>query len=161
MFIRTASAHDVDAIRSLIAETWHDALDGLLGADGVAALMAEWQGEAVLREALDRPGGEFVVADDGASLAGAGFASAAGEGKLLTVDQLCVRPTMQRRGIGGLLLDELLNAFPDADLCRLEVVRGNDRAVAFFESFGFSIVGEQDARPPRLVLERHLGEGAP
>jgi ribosomal protein S18 acetylase RimI-like enzyme len=160
MFIRTASESDLPAIRSLLSETWHDTYDALFGRETVVALIAEWHSVPALRQKLVQPNGEFIVADDGETIAGMGFAAASDDGKVLAIHQLYVRPALQRRGIGGMLLDELLNAFPDVELCRLEVARGNERAVEFYRGFGFEVVGEKDTDPPHLLMERPLGEGA-
>lgn len=160
MFIRTASESDLPAIRSLLSETWHDTYDTLFGRETVVALLAEWHSVPALRQKLVQPDGEFIVADDGKTIAGMGFAAASDDGKVLAIHQLYVRPAMQRRGIGGMLLDELLNAFPDAELCRLEVAKGNERAFAFYRGFGFDVVGEKEADPPHLVMERPLGDDA-
>lgn len=157
MFIRTASEGDLAAIRDLLAETWHATYDPIFGRERVAAITGEWHSLAALRRRLDHPGSEFIVADDGRALAGTGFAVASDDGKLLTIHQLYVRPAMQRHGIGGLLLDELLNAFPDAEIARLEVAKGHEPAIAFYRSFGFEISGENEGDPPHLVMERPLG----
>ena len=53
------------------------------------------------------------------------FAAAGEDGKILTLYQLYVRPAIRAHGIGGMLLDEILNSFPEAETCRLEVEEGN------------------------------------
>lgn len=157
MFVRTAMAGDLPAIRDLLVETWHDAYDAVFGAEKVAALTAERHSLAALRLLLDLPQSEFVVADDGANIAGMAFAAAGDDGKLLTLRQLYVRPAFQRGGIGGLLMDEILNAFPDAETCALDVMEGNARAIAFFASYGFSVAGPAEGEPRRVRMARPLG----
>ena len=51
--------------------------------------------------------------------------------------QLYVRPAHQGHGVGGMLLDEILNCFPEAETVRLEVEEANVRAIAFYEAYGF------------------------
>ncbi len=69
---------------------------------------------------------------------------------------------MQGRGVGGLLLDEIENAFPEADKVRLEVEEKNAKAVAFYVGQGFSEVGRTEncgkdqSGIPALVFERPI-----
>ncbi len=76
--------------------------------------------------------------------------------------QLYVRPGMQGRGIGGLLLDEIEGCFPGADKVRLEVEEKNAKAVAFYTAQGFSQVGRtancgsDQSGIPALVYERPI-----
>ena len=61
--------------------------------------------------------------------------------RCLTLNQLYVRPQHQGKGIGGMLLDEILTSFPNAESVRLEVEEANMRAVAFYQAHGFSHAG--------------------
>lgn len=162
MFIRTAGARDLDAIRALLVETWHDTYDAIYGRERVNAITDDWHSIASLQARLDKPESEFVVADDGQQIAGMAFASAADEGKTVMLHRLYVRPGQQGRGVGGLLLDEIEQAFPDADKVRLEVEEANARAVAFYLAQGFSQVGrtancgKEQSGMPALVYERPI-----
>lgn len=70
---------------------------------------------------------------------------------------------MQGRGIGGLLLDDILNSFPDAEMVRVEVEERNDRALKFYLTQGFlqsgriANCGGGASAIPALVLEKSLG----
>jgi ribosomal protein S18 acetylase RimI-like enzyme len=162
VFIRTAGAPDIEAIRALLVETWHDTYDAIYGAERVQAITDDWHSIAALKELLDKPDSEFVVADDGQRIAGVAFAGTVDEGKTVMLHQLFVRPGQQGRGIGGLLLDEIEAAFPDADKVRLEVEEANASALAFYLAQGFSQVGRAPDRGgaqsgiPALVYERPI-----
>ena len=41
MFVRTASARDLPAIRALLVATWHDTYDGIYGVERVTAITDE------------------------------------------------------------------------------------------------------------------------
>jgi len=142
MFVRTASERDLEAVRQLLVETWHDTYDAIYGSDRVASINTEWHSLSALRARIDMPQSEFLLADDGETIAGVAFATAADDGKTVKLHQLNVHPAHQGRGIGGLLLDELEGCFPDADKVRLEVEEANMRAVRFYVGQGFSKVGE-------------------
>ena len=162
IFIRTAGERDLKALRALLVETWHATYDGIYGADKVTAITDDWHSIAALRARLEMPRSEFVLADDGETIAGMAFANLIDDGKAVMLRQLYVRPTMQGRGIGGLLLDEIESAFPEAAKVRLEVEESNEKAVAFYLGQGFAQVGrtancgESESGIPALVFERPI-----
>jgi len=147
MFVRTASKRDLDAVRALLGETWHATYDAIYGAERVAAITADWHSLASLQAQLERPHSEFLVAD---------------EGKTVMLHQLYVRPSMQGRGIGGMLLDEIADSFPEAERIRLEVEEANLRAITFYRAAGFvqagrtANCGRDQSGIPALVFERVL-----
>ena len=162
MFIRTAGPRDLDAIRALLVETWHDTYDAIYGRERVAAITDDWHSMAALRARLEKPHSEFVVADDGEAIAGMAFASTVDEGKTVMLHQLYVRPGQQGRGVGGLLLDEIESAFPEAETLRLEVEEANAKAVAFYIAQGFAQAGrtancgKEQSGIPALIYERPI-----
>ncbi|THF58372.1 GNAT family N-acetyltransferase [Ollibium composti] len=139
MFVRTAGERDLEAIRALLVETWHATYDTIYGAAKVTEITGEWHSLARLKTRLVEPNSEFLVADDGEALAGVAFARA--ESKSVKLHQLYVRPAMQGRGVGGMLLDEIGGCFPEADKITLEVEPANERAVAFYVAQGFVKTG--------------------
>ncbi|MDN3357180.1 ribosomal protein S18-alanine N-acetyltransferase [Actinomadura sp. DC4] len=83
----------------------------------------------------------YLVAEDGDLLAGwAGLAAAGGQGDVLTIG---VRPELQGRGIGSLLLTALLDeaTVRQCGEVFLDVRADNDRARQLYERFGFTAVG--------------------
>ncbi|EBW2381230.1 N-acetyltransferase, partial [Salmonella enterica subsp. enterica serovar Enteritidis] len=114
MFIRTASERDLEAVRTLLVETWHATYDALYGAERVTEITNEWHSVAALKAKLDAPRSEFVVADDGKSLAGMAFALADETGETVTIRNLYVLPSQQGHGVGGMLMDEIEDSFPEA-----------------------------------------------
>jgi len=159
MFVRTAGERDLEAIGALLVETWHAAYDDIYGAAKVTEMAGEWHSVPRLRERLTRPNSEFLVADDGKAIAGVAFAEA--EGEAVALRQLCVRPAMQGRGVGGLLLDEIEGCFPEARKVTLEVEPANERAVAFCLAQGFGPAGTASGRgraglAPSAVYERPI-----
>ena len=74
-----------------------------------------------------------------------------------------VRPKFQGRGVGGILLDEIIESFPDAALLKLEVEEANAKAIGFYVSQGFvqsgrtSNCGAEQSGIPALLFERRMG----
>jgi ribosomal protein S18 acetylase RimI-like enzyme len=164
MFVRTAGPGDIEAVRALLLETWHATYDSIHGAETVDRLTGLWHASEALRERLDRPNAEFLIADDGETLGGMAFAASTDDGKTVMLHQLYVRPGLQGRGIGSMLLDEVFESFPDAERIRLEVDAKNARAIAFYVAQGFLEVGKvsncgsTDSGIPALLMERSTGD---
>lgn len=160
MFVRTASERDLEAIKALLAETWHATYDAIYGVERVNEITAEWHSLAALKARLNKPNSEFLVADDGKQIAGMAYAAATSDAKVVMLHQLYVRPGNQGAGIGRMLLDEVEQCFPDARILRLEVEEVNERGVAFYVASGFSQIGRANdpARPElsALVFEKKL-----
>ncbi|TPN48758.1 MULTISPECIES: GNAT family N-acetyltransferase [unclassified Mesorhizobium] len=146
MFVRTAGNRDLAAIRALLVETWHATYDAIYGVERVTAITEEWHSIAALKARLTKPNSEFLVADDGKRIGGVAFAESVDGGDLVVLKQLYVLPTLQGRGIGGMLLDEVIECFPEARAVRLEVEKRNTHAIAFYEANGFVRSGDAGER---------------
>lgn len=115
-----------------------------------------------MKARLAKPSSEFLVADDGKRIGGMAFAEAVGDGGVVMLRQLYVLPSLQGRGIGGMLLDEIIESFPEAHRIRLEVEEKNTRAVAFYQANGFVQAGRTEncgsagSAIPALIYERVL-----
>ena len=142
-FVRTAGKADLPAVSALLGRCWHAIYDDLYGEREVAAITNEWHSPKALAVSLSRPGGEFVVADDGRLLAGMAFAAAGvPDGTSVILHQLYVDPDFQRIGIGTDLYSEIEGSFFEASRMRLEVETTNARAFGFWQRLGFQTVGE-------------------
>lgn len=162
MFVRTASERDLEAIRALLVETWHATYDGIYGPAKVTEITDDWHSIASLGRRLTRPNAEFLVADDGKRIAGVAYAEVDPTGATVMLKQLYVLPDLQGRGIGGMLLEEVIESFSDAKLMRLEVEEQNLKAIAFYGAHGFAEVGRtancgaDQSGIPALVYEMPL-----
>ncbi|HEV7254475.1 MAG TPA: GNAT family N-acetyltransferase [Mesorhizobium sp.] len=163
VFIRSAGERDLAAVQALLVETWHDAYDRIYGRERVAEITAEWHSIPSLEARLKRPRSEFLLADDGSSLAGMAYAAQTKEACQVVLHQLYVRPAFQGRGVGAALLAEIEGSFPEARSLRLEVEKQNENAVRFYRNHGFGEVREgapgdcASAGMPALAMEKKLG----
>ncbi|MBZ9794098.1 GNAT family N-acetyltransferase [Mesorhizobium sp. ES1-4] len=162
MFVRTAGDRDLAAVQALLVETWHDTYDAIYGDGRVTEIANEWHSVASLKARLIKPNSEFLVADDGKRIGGMAFAETLDSGGVVMLRQLYVLPALQGRGIGGMLLDEIIESFPEAHCIRLEVEERNTRAVAFYQANGFVQAGRTEncgsagSAIPALIYERAL-----
>nr|WP_250157309.1 GNAT family N-acetyltransferase [Tianweitania aestuarii] len=139
----------------MLAETWHATYDPIYGPGMVEELTAEWHSPEALQAMIDRDRSEFLVADDGERICGCAFAAATlDDMRVVTLFQLYVLPELQGRGIGGMLLEEIEQSFFESQVLRLEVEERNSRAVAFYETEGFTQAGREEhgGAVPRTVL---------
>lgn len=163
MFVRTASERDLLAIKALLVETWHATYDAIYGVERVNEITGTWHTPASLKARLTQPNSEFLVADDGETIAGVAFAAVTDDPKVVMLRQLYVLPAFQHKGIGSMLLEEIEDSFPEANTLRLEVEGANAPAIRFYEASGFTEIGkssdcgDSDSGIPALVFEKRLG----
>ena len=139
--IRTATEADLEAVRALLHETWHQVYDPIIGRGNVDEVTARWHAAALLAQQLDQPRSSFLVAQDRDRIVAHGFAHVQ-EPATLVVSRLYVRPSHQRQGIGRDLLAALCARHAEATLLHLFVAAENTRGVAFYLREGFIVVSE-------------------
>ena len=141
-FIRSASEGDLAKVSALLGRSWHATYDDVYGVDKVAAITAEWHSPAALKQRLQRPDSEFVVADDGRRIGGMAYAAMdKDEADVVVLHQIYVDPELTGQGIGRDLFAEIETCFPKAQRMRLEVEPKNERAIRFYSGLGFAEVG--------------------
>lgn len=143
MWIRKANGNDLEVMRDLLVETWHNTYDEIYGVEEVRRITTQWHSIEALKNRLAKPGSEFVVAGSGRNLAGLAFASTE-DGNTVLLHQLYVRPRSQGSGLGQALLREIESCFPNARALCLEVEGANHRAIAFYKANGFTEVGKTE-----------------
>lgn len=154
--IRPATSGDIAGVRALLAETWHDTYDALIGAEKVTEITNSWHAADKLKQQLTIPDTSFLVAEDDGEIVGHVFANAQ-RPPVLTVARLYVSPARQRSGIGKRMLDAAVARHASCDLVRLVVEAENAKGIAFYEREGFQPVGEATVEGIKhLRLERPL-----
>ena len=159
--IRTARAGEENGVKALLAETWHDAHDAVLGAARVDEITGRWHSPDRLAEQIGDPKVLFLVAEDeGGRLVGHAMAQMDADGGLHLV-RLYVRPGFQGQGLGTRLLDEVLARHQGARFLRLEVQAHSRDAIRFYERQGLKTVADTSETGgytdvPALVMEKPL-----
>ncbi|WP_049566855.1 GNAT family N-acetyltransferase [Nonomuraea sp. SBT364] len=158
MEIRTGLAADADAIAALHTESWRTAYAGIMPEAYLEGPLPAthrnlWKARAESEPYLN--GGDppcLLVAEDEAGIGAFAYLVPERDGRVL-VDNLHVRPTLKRSGLGsrlmGLGLGWAAEHHPGKTVY-LEVLRDNAPARAFYERMG--------GRPGKEFVERfHAG----
>ena len=153
--IRQAIASDLDGVRRVLVETWHDTYDALMGAENVTALTDRWHAIDVLASQLNAHNCSFLVAETEGRIVGHAFVSQRPE--VLMLRRIYVLPSHQRLGIGERLLGAALARHPQSTLVRLNVEAENAKGLSFYRRHGFAVVGEAIEEGVKVVaMEKPL-----
>jgi ribosomal protein S18 acetylase RimI-like enzyme len=159
--IREARPGEEGAVRELLAATWHDAHDAVLGRDRVNEITSMWHAPERLADQIADPVILFLVAaDEDGRLVGHAMARLDEDGGLHLI-RLYVRPGCQGSGLGSRLLAAAVEAFPQARFLRLEVQAHSHDAIRFYERHGLRQVATTEemggyTNVPALVMEKPL-----
>jgi ribosomal protein S18 acetylase RimI-like enzyme len=157
--IERAAVRDVQSIREVLRETWHDTYASLLPKSAIEAITSQWHAPELLAEQIQNPDIYFALAREGGFIAG--VITAHKQEDALVVNRLYVRPQHQRRGIGQQLLDSSYRAFPTVERVRLTVEAENGKGIAFYAKQGFREIARASeevagVRLENVVMERLL-----
>jgi ribosomal protein S18 acetylase RimI-like enzyme len=161
-FIRTASVRDIDRVRPVLVDTWHNTYDDIYSAEIVNDICETWHSVDTIKANIDERNAEYVVADSGEAIGGMAYVkgpkSDVGSEGIAYLSQLYVLPEFQGQGIGCDLMDEVEASFPEAKLMRLGVDARNVKAVGFYEHFGYKNTGIrlEEGGMEALVFEKAL-----
>lgn len=142
--IRHMTAADVDAVSVLIHASWVKTYGPLMGAGRAEQESAKRHQPQQIAESLKRPHSESFVAE---TLGGTivGYAHAICPKGVLWLDRLHVAPDHQGTGLAANLMHAVMINYLGEPSISLEVVKGNDRAIRFYEREGFVVTGETSA----------------
>ena len=156
--VRRASDGEIEAARQLTNRSWLTTYAALIGETETRKIIATRHSGAVFQEQAADAASDFFVAVKDGGVVGHSH-SYAKDGYY--IDRLHVEPDLKGAGIGGMLLRHM-----EADLARgtrvwLEVLDGNDNAVAFYQHCGFVPQRRTDAcggvaGVPAVILEKTI-----
>jgi GNAT superfamily N-acetyltransferase len=130
--VRTASVEDLPVLRDLYRRS------SLSNVEDAASLLARPE-LLVLGDDGVRAGWTRVAVDGSGTVLG--FATAVPAAAVLELEDLFVDPDALRRGVGRLLVEDVVDRARRAGVERVEVT-GNPAALGFYEQVGFVAVGE-------------------
>ena len=145
--IRPTQITDISAVIELINDSWSRTYDPLIGKEARLAITDKKHVPALFEDEIDMPIGESVVAvDETDSIVGHVGGFDKGEVGTFFVDHLHIKPEYFGKGIASKLLDSLSEAISNrAQRIELTVLRGNERAIGFYNKYGFkAATGENE-----------------
>lgn len=162
VFIRPATAYDVDAVVDVGRRTWPQTYAPIAGEDYVRMGLAKWWTVAATRPLV--VAGKATVAElDGEVVGVAVVGPLKGD---LVLFRLYVVPEHQGTGIGRMLLEDVLQVARERGhrIIRLSYLDGNVNAERFYRAFGFTESHREptgDGIPDSIWVVRDLWADTP
>lgn len=143
--IRAMTERDIDAVSRLLGASWRRTYVPIMGAETTARVSDERHApERLAAELADPDKASFVAERPDRSLAGYALASMDGDGDV-RLDRLHLDPSEFGTGLAADLLHAVLAFHAGIPSIAVEVIEGNDRALAFYRKHGFEVVQRQTA----------------
>ncbi|MER8783404.1 GNAT family N-acetyltransferase [Mesorhizobium sp. M0437] len=143
--IRTMTEQDVPAVSRLLGGSWRHTYSPILGAETTARLSDERHApERLAAELRDDSKMSFVAERADGSLAGYAMAAMDDKGEVM-LERLHIDKSEYGTGLAADLLHAVLAAHAGIPSIALEVIGGNDRAIAFYRTHGFEVVERRPA----------------
>lgn len=144
--VRGCRPHDIARLSKLLKVCWHATYDRILGERQAAQagrhLHSKFNlGLWIAWSLLSRDTTDLVATHDGMPV---GHGMAQRDGAEIILYSLYVHPEWQGKGIGSALLDAVVADHPMAKAIRLEVLKDNAAAIAWYQTKGFERYGESE-----------------
>jgi ribosomal protein S18 acetylase RimI-like enzyme len=159
--IRRMRPADAEAVAGLLSASWKRTYEHLMGLEKVEAANARLHApEALAAEAGDNSVIAFVAEAADGAIVGHAMAKMDASRKVW-LERLHVAPRQFGSGLAADLLRAILAAHAGLASVSLEVIDGNDRAIAFYRKHGFVVTARKSAcgsveGVPTLVMTRIL-----
>ncbi|UCI06355.1 GNAT family N-acetyltransferase [Mesorhizobium sp. B1-1-8] len=143
--IRAMTKTDASTVSRLLGQSWRRTYSPILGDETAAQLSDDRHAPQKLAAELEDDNKMSFVAErpDG-SIAGYAMAEMDDRGDV-TLNRLHVEPQEFGSGLAVDLLHAVLAAHAGIPSIALEVIEGNDRAIAFYRKHGFEVVEHRPA----------------
>lgn len=151
-----ATFDDAPAIQTLLRETWQDTYGDHLSQETLDEVYQNWQSIEFLTQQIENPKIYFPLAKSGAELVG--LSTALMPEDTILMPRLYVSPHHQRKGIGELLLNNVIEHFQGAKQIQLHVEVMNPKAQSFYQKHGFKEIKREEEKLANQVLELILME---
>ena len=143
--IRAMTTNDLAAVSRLLGQSWRQTYSPIMGEENSARLSDEKHApEKLAAELADDNKMSFVAERADGSIAGYAMASMDEHGDVM-LDRLHIEPQEFGGGVAVDLLHAVLAAHAGIPSIAMEVIEGNDRAIAFYRKHGFEVVERRPA----------------
>jgi ribosomal protein S18 acetylase RimI-like enzyme len=151
-----ASLEDAAAIQTLLKETWKDTYGDHLSQETLDEVYKNWQSLELLRQQIENPQIYFPLAKEGDDLLG--LSTTFKREDTILMFRLYISPQHQRKGIGDLLLKNVIEHFQGAKKIQLNVEAMNPKGQSFYKKQGFKEIKRAEEKIGNEVLEVILME---
>ena len=161
LLVRPVTDQDIEPARDVTNRSWVSTYTPLIGNETTLAIIEDrHSAERFAMQAADAASksdvAHFLVAEMDDRIVGHCYAF---EKDGCYVDRLHVEPILKGHGIGRAMLEYVEAQQPAGARIWLDVLRGNDSAIAFYKRVGYQLIGETDACGglagiPALIFEK-------
>jgi ribosomal protein S18 acetylase RimI-like enzyme len=151
-----ATLNDVAAIQKLLKETWKDTYGDHLSQETLDEVYKNWQSIEFLTQQIENPAIYFPLAKVGDELVG--LSTTYMPEDTIMMFRLYISPQQQRKGIGELLLKNVIEHFQGAKKIQLHVEVMNPKGQSFYKKQGFKEIKREEEKVVNEVLELILME---
>jgi ribosomal protein S18 acetylase RimI-like enzyme len=161
--ISRANSENASEIKKLLQITWENTYSSVYSIEQIETITSEWHSLDLIAKQIKNPKILFLVAEENGQVIAMCNTDEV-NGEIVNIQRIHVLPTHHRRGIGSLLMKEVMAEFPNLKKLELEVEKQNNRAIAFYEKQGFMNVGEKvyninSVELPCFVMEKKFSLG--
>jgi ribosomal protein S18 acetylase RimI-like enzyme len=154
--IVNATFNDATAIQNLLRETWKDTYGDHLSQETLDEVYKNFQTIEFLTKQIENPTFYFPLAKDGDELVGLSTTHMPED--TIVMFRLYVSPQHQRKGIGELLLKNVMEHFHGAKKIQLYVEVMNPKGQSFYKKQGFKEMKRSEEKVVNEVIELILME---
>lgn len=140
ILLRKAKEKDIEVIQDIANNTWDKTYSSILSKDQIEYMLKNMYSRGELLSQLQQ-GHTFLIAEENErDLGFAGYSLTDPEKNIYKLHKLYVLPSAHGKGIGKLLMNEVLNTARTAGGLTLELnVNRNNKAAEFYMHAGFKI----------------------
>ena len=151
-----ATVNDATAIQQLLRETWKDTYVDHLSQETLDEVYKNWQSIEFITSQIENSALYFPLAKEGDELVG--LATTYMPEDTIVMFRLYVSPRHQRKGIGALLLNNVIEHFQGAKKIQLHVEVMNPKGLSFYKKQGFVELKREEENVGNEVIEVFLME---
>jgi ribosomal protein S18 acetylase RimI-like enzyme len=150
--ISRAVKSDSRTIVEFLKEVWTNTFESKFDHDTVEKVLKTcFAHDAILRQIEDKTWVFLIAKENDGRITGM-INARQDEHFSIIVNRLYIRSDSQGKGTGSMLLEAIIQYFPDAGKFILEVIDNNTKAIGFYEQKGFKKTGINKMQAEDVVL---------
>jgi len=122
MNIVTATYSDLEKLEQLACFIWRESYTQLLGENQVEYMLGRFQNAAAFRQQMSENYVYRILYDDGEMI---GYTASLSEGKRIFLSKLYLKKVYHGRGLGKLMIEDVIGLYPEARAIWLTVNKHN------------------------------------